>query len=631
MSGPLPPVMESPLRSIDSEQLHAARTALRDAANAVNQVSSRHKMTGITASDRQHFNGAAALESEHMISQAVTRAESAAALFNRVGSILLSFENELTELAVQFRPAYETWMQSEDPQKHLEAQKRLEAIRDARVKSEEKFASSLRKLSPPKRGDLLDLALQVTPSSSVKPAFTMSPSEFAKALQKMTPHEREKFAREHRQDIMKYILDKGRDSGPTREISAWWKGLSPQERTEMMRTIPEFIGNANGIPYADRNQANRLMLKYLADGRRKPAPGQEGAVKQFSEALAAQDQYVIGDKDLKNQLISLDASGRLLAQVSIGDLDQATTFAFLEHGIANGTDRNPESWLKAGAAFSNGLVRKGNGKAVIASFGYDAPDGAPFLDPGDPRFPLPGPKWSIPGAMSSWVHGDLSVLHSDHAENGAPAMAARYDAARVFADLQHPDDKIRITVMAHSYGTRAQAYALTLVKHRVDAAYWAGSAGVPAGPDHRVTDLKVGRDGGNPGDHVFAYTNSDDWTARLAGIRGSQSFGLNQVVDPSSVAFPTSPSPEPWVRYLSLDLRQINPKRSLLGNTVLRNPDNPMDTDFTDALPSHDHDASTEGSGKDYPGYFDRTSYSGKYARWVFEGNEDKINQYVRK
>ncbi len=56
-------------------------------------------------------------------------------------------------------------------------------------------------------------------------------------------------------------------SARARNNAAWWKGLSPEQRQDLIEAHPEHIGNAEGIPPKDRDTANRIVLDQLRDQR----------------------------------------------------------------------------------------------------------------------------------------------------------------------------------------------------------------------------------------------------------------------------------------------------------------------------------------------------------------------------
>ena len=56
-------------------------------------------------------------------------------------------------------------------------------------------------------------------------------------------------------------------SARARNNAAWWKGLTPDQRQDLIEAYPEHIGNAEGIPPKDRDAANQIVLEQLRDRR----------------------------------------------------------------------------------------------------------------------------------------------------------------------------------------------------------------------------------------------------------------------------------------------------------------------------------------------------------------------------
>ncbi|MDT0551261.1 hypothetical protein RND15_52795, partial [Streptomyces sp. DSM 41529] len=82
--------------------------------------------------------------------------------------------------------------------------------------------------------------------------------------------------------------------GPAEEASAraannarWWSGLTEEQRSAVIETYPQHIGNAEGISAADRDRANRNVLQQMreqADAVQSKADRGErlsGAEKKF--------------------------------------------------------------------------------------------------------------------------------------------------------------------------------------------------------------------------------------------------------------------------------------------------------------------------------------------------------------
>ncbi len=50
-----------------------------------------------------------------------------------------------------------------------------------------------------------------------------------------------------------------------RNNATWWSGLTSEQRQALIETHPQHIGNAEGIPAADRHTANHRVLQQLRD------------------------------------------------------------------------------------------------------------------------------------------------------------------------------------------------------------------------------------------------------------------------------------------------------------------------------------------------------------------------------
>ncbi|WP_286346574.1 hypothetical protein [Frondihabitans sucicola] len=50
------------------------------------------------------------------------------------------------------------------------------------------------------------------------------------------------------------------ERGSAAETRAWWTSLSEERRTALTRLMPSVVGNLEGVPYQDRDIANRITL-----------------------------------------------------------------------------------------------------------------------------------------------------------------------------------------------------------------------------------------------------------------------------------------------------------------------------------------------------------------------------------
>lgn len=262
---------------------------------------------------------------------------------------------------------------------------------------------------------------------------------------------------------------------------AWWKTLSDAERSQLLRAHPRIIGNVEGLPYADRDAANRMAVSMmLADPT--ISAGDRNALVEIQRALdeASKRQEVA-------QLLLLDfpdgADPR--GAISYGDLDTSDYVGVLVPGMDN-TVANGMVNLSTGAynlyrEQQQVLRFQGSDEtvAVIAWMGYQTSGAVP----------------------------NLSVLGERRAQEGSPHLVSALDGLHV--TLGHDP---RVTVFAHSYGSRTATYALS-EGGSADAVVLFGSPGI-AEPVTTVADLNV------PAGEVWVSRAQKDGIAPL-GLFGS--------------------------------------------------------------------------------------------------------------
>jgi hypothetical protein len=78
-----------------------------------------------------------------------------------------------------------------------------------------------------------------------------------------------------------------------RQNAAWWKSLTPEQQQMYMDAYPQKVGRLDGIPSADRDEANRKSIELsLGAYREKEQAGQLGIHddRQYSGLLKLQDE-----------------------------------------------------------------------------------------------------------------------------------------------------------------------------------------------------------------------------------------------------------------------------------------------------------------------------------------------------
>jgi Alpha/beta hydrolase len=240
-------------------------------------------------------------------------------------------------------------------------------------------------------------------------------------------------------------------------VAKWWKSLSPAERDRLIADAPTVIGNLNGVPYANRDEANRIALAAAAKDPNL-TKDQKDTITQVEQALITRKGAAA--RYLTDFNLGADPP---LAAVAIGNVDTADDVTVDVPGMANYAKSSMSSWTDAAQKLydeQQNVVDPDHSHAVIAWIGYDTP-------------PL---DVSVANKGAS-----DSVMSNNLAQQGAPRLAADLDGiqdTRAGEGASAP----RVSVVAHSYGTTTSAYALTQTKHDVNSVDFVASAGI----DHRV-------------------------------------------------------------------------------------------------------------------------------------------------
>ena len=270
--------------------------------------------------------------------------------------------------------------------------------------------------------------------------------------------------------------------GVVADSAGWWAALSPAARRRVVTGHPEWIGNRDGIPAADRDAANRLLLgrraarleadlrsvqeRYDALTAAGPGPLEAGWLAERDGLLARlaelrRQQGVVGavgrataGTDRELLLLDLDRD-RPRAAVAAGDVDSADHVAVLTPGFGTTVGDDLPGVVDTADALrdrSAGLLDGAGSVATVAWLGYDVPAG-----------PL--------------------GVSSDHAARRGGADLARFLDG---IDASRRSDP-HLTALGHSYGSLTTGYALQQA-HGVDDDVLFGSPGI--GTDD-VRDLHV--------------------------------------------------------------------------------------------------------------------------------------------
>jgi len=231
--------------------------------------------------------------------------------------------------------------------------------------------------------------------------------------------------------VLRYPTVRG--SMPAGQVAAWWASLDESDEARLIEKHPLLIGNTEGIAYADRDRANRLALKaMLADDA--ITGGQREALLTVREALGV-------GAGVSKQLIILEFPDGTVprAAIAFGNLDDADYVGVVVPGRDNTVAKDMINLAKASYNLyldQSNVLRHlerdvGGSHSVVAWMGYQTPGG--LADPGV-------------------FLDDLAIEGGDHLTRTLAGVQA------VHSNAQHDS---RITVFAHSYGSRAAASSLS--------------------------------------------------------------------------------------------------------------------------------------------------------------------------
>ena len=254
----------------------------------------------------------------------------------------------------------------------------------------------------------------------------------------------------------------GPSSGGVFANAAWWRSLTSEERGQIIRTHPEWVGPRDGLPAGDRDLANRALLdraERAALGRlasleagAAPLPDELGAggmavlglglseraealelVRRRLEALRAVRGVLARQDGARRRLLLIEVTGRHpRAAVAIGEVDTAEHVSTFVGGftttVSGDLDRHDRDLARLRSS-ALGMAR--GDVAVVTWLGYPAPQADEVLSP------------------------SRSVISPGVAARGGDALVAfvtGLDASRAV-----PPDQ---SVLAHSYGSVVLSFAL---------------------------------------------------------------------------------------------------------------------------------------------------------------------------
>ena len=283
------------------------------------------------------------------------------------------------------------------------------------------------------------------------------------------------------------------------EVRRWWAGLDPGERLWLLATEPAWLAPLDGIPAADRDAANRLLLdERRAEVDRALAAAGRGererlrAVRRGLDALA---DRLAGDEGERAYLLRLDPSEEGRVVLALGDPDRAdnvvTHVPGMTADLASFGGELTRAERVAGRATELGPAAA---TSAVLWLDYDAPD---FVD---------------------------EAASARQAEAGAPALRHFQEGLRA----THDGPTARQTVIGHSYGSLVVGKAAAVAGLPADNVVFVGSPGVGVDSAARLAV---------PPGHVWSTTSSSD-IIQYAAVAPSSLIRDVQLAGPLPVVGP---------------------------------------------------------------------------------------------
>lgn len=286
-------------------------------------------------------------------------------------------------------------------------------------------------------------------------------------------------------------------------MNRWWESLTPAQREALKISHPELVGNSDGIPVTDRDDANRAnlsedlntLLQKQKDGELSGAEERrlerlEGIYRSMQ--LAEQGQGVVDPSTgelVRPYLLMFEpdeAHGDGMAALSWGNPDTADHVSVNVPGFSSTMD-NFDGVSEDALNVFNEAAYEGNGSvASVAWLGYDAPS---FSGLGN-----------NPIDFFQGVYDGSQVAEEDYARAGASNLSDFIDGLRTTD--QGADS--HMTVIGHSYGSTTVGIA-SGEGLPVDNTVLVGSPG-PGDENDHASDLS--------GD-VYVGSASNDFVTRL--------------------------------------------------------------------------------------------------------------------
>ncbi|PZF56989.1 hypothetical protein DEJ23_08565 [Curtobacterium sp. MCSS17_008] len=248
---------------------------------------------------------------------------------------------------------------------------------------------------------------------------------------------------------------------PATEVASWWAGLSDATRDRLAAVAPSVVGNLDGVPYDVRDRANRLTLAHESLGTGASGGGADTSVDAGTttdtarSAMLEQVRAALHREpgEAARSLVVLDTRGSGRAAIAVGDLGTAHdvtvvvpgmffTVTGQMHDFTDTAGHLYDEQVTVSARAASGTGADPTSGAVLAWMGYRTPD------------------------MSN-------ILTLGLARTGAERLERVVDGL----DAVRGDDRPRLNVVAHSYGSTTALMALSSGRMQADSLTVLGSPG----------------------------------------------------------------------------------------------------------------------------------------------------------
>lgn len=242
------------------------------------------------------------------------------------------------------------------------------------------------------------------------------------------------------------------------DVTMWWGTMDFEHRNALRDASPQLVGNLDGIPYAIRDLANRVLLDETISSLETTIKSEPGRTivenAKYSLRMLTSIESALGNDQSqpRRTLLSLDVTGQGRAAIVLGDLRTADYVSYLVPGMFFTIENQMGDWADAAARLYEEELswlelfdEPDSTVATVAWIGYHTPN-------------------------------LTNVGGIQNAEEGRDSLAKTIEGLQAIRGGDEP----YVTVVAHSYGSTAALMALTEYDFEIDALALVGSPGSPA-------------------------------------------------------------------------------------------------------------------------------------------------------